>query len=501
MKVLVFTAHTTWVPHFETDLELIQRHLDAGDEVIHLHCDGAMPACDGNPQHRVGGCAYCIQKRNRGLSLLSQPIVSLSFTNLTDADRQEMAALRTEFSSIKDMNAYRVDNFDIGRAVLSSIISITRDPYPDVRAYADLIRRFLVAAFAVYRSVQRHLDQLGVERVYVFNGRFAPLRAAFRACQSRGVKCVIHEVGHNVGYYALYEDETPHSLAYVANQIRQHWQAAVANPEREKIAAAFYEERARGSPLWWRSFVKAQTPGLLPADWNPAKRNIAIFTSSEEEFTAVDDDWKNPLYSDQYDGLVKIVNTLRERSHNLHLYVRVHPYLAGVNNPYMQESLRLRADCLTIIKPEDPVSTYALLHHADKVLTFGSTVGIEAVYWGRPSVLAGRMWYQDFGGTYNPASHDELIDLLQADLKPRDREAALIFGYYLKTFGSPFRYFKFTGHCQGEFRGRSTDIHSFWRTMPRLLRHVPGLRRLANSVFQSLSRRRIGAGATGRPGL
>ena len=39
MRVLVFTANTDWKPHYETDLEIIQRHLDDGDEVVHLHCD------------------------------------------------------------------------------------------------------------------------------------------------------------------------------------------------------------------------------------------------------------------------------------------------------------------------------------------------------------------------------------------------------------------------------------------------------------------------------
>ena len=72
-------------------------------------------------------------------------------------------------------------------AVLSSIISLTRDPELDLSGLDDMVSRFLVTALSVYRSLQNYLDENSVDCVYVFNGRFAPVRAVLRACQSRGV--------------------------------------------------------------------------------------------------------------------------------------------------------------------------------------------------------------------------------------------------------------------------------------------------------------------------
>ena len=140
---------------------------------------------------------------------------------------------------------------------------------------------------------------------------------------------------------------------------------------------------------------------------------------------------------------------------DLHCYLRMHPNLKGVDNKHTRELYDLRREFFEIIPPDDPVSTYALIKHADKVLTFGSTVGIEAVFWGTPSIHAGRSYYQDLEGTYNPGSHEELITMLKADLPPKDRTAALVYGYYFSTFGIPFKYFRATGVKSGQFKGQT----------------------------------------------
>ena len=62
-------------------------------------------------------------------------------------------------------------------------------------------------------------------------------------------------------------------------------------------------------------------------------------------------------------------------------------------------------------------------------------MGVEAVYWEKPSILAGMCFYRELGCTYNPETHVELMEMLGADLEPKDREPAIMFGYYLLNFG------------------------------------------------------------------
>jgi hypothetical protein len=447
--------------------------LDEGDEVVHLHCDANLFACDANPNHDMAKCRDCIEIRKAGMSLLSSRVPSNSFLNLSQLNEEELASVQKTFATVAELKSFYIEDFDIGMAVLSSIISLTRDPEPDLSARRDEISRFLVAALSVYRSVQNYLDQTSIGRAYVFNGRFAPVRAVLRACQSREVPCFVHERGHDIHHYTLTRNTTMHDLSYIQEEILRHWELATVNSERIKIVDKFYRERPKGIVQWWRSYVDRQKDGLLPASWNQAKRNIAIFNSSEDEYAATDAQWDNPLYGNQLQGLEKIVRSLDLDHDNIHCYLRIHPALYRVNNKHTTSLYNLSREFFEIISPDDPVSTYALIKHADKVLTFGSTVGIEAVFWGTPSILAGRSYYQDLGGTYNPASHEDLVNMLKADLPPKDRMAALIYGYYLSTFGIPFKYFEATDLGSGQFKGQTIlakqPIVTLWTARVRKL--------------------------------
>src|ERR1044071_7322375 len=136
MKVLVFGPYSINTPHFETDLEIVQNHLDRGDEVVFLGCNSELPACDNNPTHHFGKCMLCISKRTAGIGLLSSKIDVRSFFNLTALDREELSGLRTDFSDIEDLKSYRIENFDIGWAILCSTIFLTRNPTPNLQELA-----------------------------------------------------------------------------------------------------------------------------------------------------------------------------------------------------------------------------------------------------------------------------------------------------------------------------------------------------------------------------
>ena len=108
MRVLVFTAHTTWKPHYETDLEIIQRHLDDGDEVVHLHCDADLPACDANPHREMATCRNCIGIRQSGMSSLFPKCSSISFLNLSQSNKRELASVQKTFATIAELKSFYV---------------------------------------------------------------------------------------------------------------------------------------------------------------------------------------------------------------------------------------------------------------------------------------------------------------------------------------------------------------------------------------------------------
>jgi hypothetical protein len=96
-------------------------------------------------------------------------------------------------------------------------------------------------------------------------------------------------------------------------------------------------------------------------------------------------------------------------------------------------------------------------------------MGYEATYWGKPSISANSGAYDNFGCTYNPSTHEELVRLLNADLPPLPAIRALQYAYRFISDGVPFEYFTETGFrnrlAVGQFDGieiRPSKISSLW---------------------------------------
>ncbi len=493
MNIVIFAAYAINTPHFETELEIAHKHADQGDNVTLLTCGSELEACDPNPNHDAPRCAKCMGRRDAGLKLLPSSIRVEPFYRLSDEDHRELDRLPTQFESHEDLQRLQLGRFDLGFAVLSSLISTLRDPEVDLKAHASLVRRLLRASWTVHRSMCRYLDTHTVDRVYLFNGRFATMRAVVRACEEKAVDYYTHDRAFDLTRYGLLQNTMIHDIDAMNRLIWETWEAAEGDPDREAKASRWYEARDRGEID--EGFVREQRSGRLPKDWDSDRRNITIFVSSEDEFASVSDEWHNPIYSSQIEGLRAIIASLQADPDNMHLYVRTHPNLAVVDNIQTREIVRLKAPFVTVIPPADPVDTYELMRSSVSVLTFGSTTGIEAVYWGVPSILAGKSYYRDYGVTYNPSTHDELIGLLRTDLQPHPKEPALAYAYFWSTFGTPFEHFTPSGFYGGRFKGVKLrpSLGALIRIgMLRVMypqRAVRHLRRMASKRWRTLRNR------------
>jgi hypothetical protein len=287
------------------------------------------------------------------------------------------------------------------------------------------------------------------------------MRAVLRACQARKIECRLHERGGDTNRYWIVVNRLPHEIAGSAASIEDVWRNG-RSPEREALGRSFFEEKAQGIERQWTSFVADQKRELLPADWNPARRNVAVFMSSEFEFAAIGPEYNNRLYKDQNDALARIARALEGIDTPVHLNIRMHPNMKGIKNANVDWLLALRSPKATLIPPDSPVSSYALLRACEKTLVFGSTMGMEAVYWGKPSILAGPAIYHALDGTYNPDSHDELIELLLADLPAKPQEAALKYGYHELRKGIEHVYYQPDTPFKGRWRGRYVDESFPW---------------------------------------
>ena len=132
----------------------------------------------------------------------------------------------------------------------------------------------------------------------------------------------------------------------------------------------------------------------------------------------------------------RVVESARRRP-GLTLVVRVHPAEQswGTRQP-VSDALGSGTlpDNVRIVGPADPISSYALLGLSDLVLTYASTIGLEAAVRGLPVVVSAKTHYRGCGFTIDAASHEEVERCLEAAAAPTAEQVELARRYAFTFF-------------------------------------------------------------------
>ena len=125
MNVLIYTNVYLWEQHLSETLEIIQSHLETGDNVYLFGCDKTLISCPPNHVHELSICKSCnIQKKYLINKLLNNQVkeVKLELDN-----KQYIGA---NFKNLNSFLKYKYRNFlPVGELSLSTHTDFTRDFY------------------------------------------------------------------------------------------------------------------------------------------------------------------------------------------------------------------------------------------------------------------------------------------------------------------------------------------------------------------------------------
>ena len=420
MKDIIFAPNGFYSPESEllctiSDRMILEKNVDL------YNCAGGF-SCPSNPLALNAVCALCKNKQNQYFEELSSKNsnykISRKFIYPVSSNNT--------VKSIKDSEGIRSIEHrgsDSGYATLSTYIALTRDFEPNTKDSFTL--DFLNGLLSTYEQHFDFFDHVlkteEVGRIHLWNGRMNTTRAVLRAGQSNFVDVICHESAGRDDRFTFFENVLPHDIRY--NQLQVEKLYLRFTLEAEDIAKQYYTSKKHGEAINDVSYVGAQKTGELPVGWSSEAKKIVFFSSSEDEYKSISKEWESGLFSDQ----LKAIMALCELSNdNANIFVRVHPNVRGASSKYKKQIMGLSHPKLTLIEPESQISSYTLLDHADLVVTYGSTIGLEASYWGKPSLLIGASFYMGMGGVYEPHSLEDLRALLRADdLAPKSKLTAV----------------------------------------------------------------------------
>jgi hypothetical protein len=97
----------------------------------------------------------------------------------------------------------------------------------------------------------------------------------------------------------------------------------------------------------------------------------------------------------QVEFIQKLQNYFDNRKRE-HFFVRLHPNLATKSiNEQAKWAILKSTKFSTVFGPKDAISSYQLLRGASGVISYGSTIGIEAAFHQIPSAILADCWYDE----------------------------------------------------------------------------------------------------------
>ena len=323
----------------------------------------------------------------------------------------------------------------MGRSILQvhpNFDTPIRDDYVWPRRW---IKRAIESYGWVFDQTSELIRQRDLKTLVVFNGRFTHDRAAAAAANALGVKVLYYDTGGLDTNFDL-TDHTTHDWDALQKRMFSLWEEW--GEGREEISHAWFANRENHTEPGIDVFVGLQQAKHLP-DLPQDKDLVIFFSSSGDEMAEMDLDWS--LYFGSQEQALRSLAEVCSELPNTVLVVRTHPHMRLKPTDDLSRWIQaVESTENTIhIGPESPADSYALMRAAGRVVTYGSTSGIEAAYRGRPVAVMGPSAYQLLGCVTPIHSTDELKEWL-TQVPRMSPEESLRYGLMMQRRGFNWEY-------------------------------------------------------------
>ncbi|WP_314149941.1 hypothetical protein [Capnocytophaga granulosa] len=347
------------------------------------------------------------------------------------------------FNNIQELKNYKYQEYGLGMSTASTMISLMRDHKLDTISLSHKIDRELRNSIDVLTTIDYYNTEISPELVYVFNGRMSVYAPIILYCKKNYINFKTFEFSLSFDKYHLLSNEIPHNIICRKKEIIDLWADTTKpiNEKREK-GTAFFENQRGGISTVEQSYIGLQNKEF-DSKLLQGKEVVTFFNSSIDEFAAVPG-WEDYIYlfEDETKAIEEIC--LHYINDDSKIFIlRIHPNLKFIDNTQNRELLKLKTlKNLIIIEAHSPIRSYSLLDASDKIITFGSTIGVEACYYGKPVICLGLSFYEHLDVSYIPKTKEELYSYIDnKNLQAKPKENALPYGYWFNSFGEPYTNF------------------------------------------------------------
>ena len=365
-----------------------------------------------------------------------------NFSNVKLSRSIQSHNLLTKSPDIKDLQKRQWDGTALGMAVSSFLISLTKDSDPSLNIYSKLIGNLEMTYFQVYN----YLTSLGLnnleDEIWICNGRPFHERTVVEFARKNSISIKYYEIGgegNNQERWILHS-KSPHDRIPHQESIKAHFKDV--EPNLGLIHEWFQSQLPGGKNVVTKKFESS-------IEIDSSENYFVYFSSSDDEVSAISLDWDS-AWENQLNAVKALIKYFMSQP-KLKLVIRVHPSQKNKSkhDKNKWKALVSGASNVIIYNYDSNIDSYQLLSKAQGVITYGSTIGVEAAFLKKPSaLLASSRWDCLIPHQYLKTEVDiaNWVERVSVDKGPSDVEitacylGSLMWGHYMQTAGNTWNF-------------------------------------------------------------
>jgi hypothetical protein len=395
----------------------INKLVSEGNSVDVVLCSVRVGACYVNPLGSKRICGFC-------KDLVKRTMLNIS-VNLIDLDKLSFNS--NKYSPKNRLLAKENRNWHVDSTFISKFrIGVDHTESKMLKnAYLKLSNAYHV----MFETVQFILKSGRYNELWTFNERTILAGAAIECAKSMDVSYVTFElVGRDYQVF-IARNISIFSTQYFGNEFR----GLMRTISRKEVLKGkeFYQLKLQGIRT---NDVAYYVPAAIANDLTDiGKIDLLFLFSSEDEFESL-----GPYIQKYYDSQEAVCLFVKRHFTSLNIAVRFHPNQEGIPKAVIEKKISLlRKNGVRVFEPKSAISSYDLLTKAGTVVTFGSTIGLEAVNMRKRVIQVGSSMYS---GMHIISQADSLQSLVAYLANPstivKKRFRAIACGYFLMNYSS-----------------------------------------------------------------
>jgi hypothetical protein len=394
-----------WSAHGAYELVIAQALRLRGAEVTLLTCGGGMPVCELGWARRAypRPCDRCAWLTERMAAVAGLGHYRLGDLMPWGADARA--------APTKPAGQARTDSREASAVSVAWLLKATE--LERVPGAQEVLDDFAVAAEGVGHAAERILDELEPDVVLLLNGLFGAERTIRELALRRGVRAPTYEIAPRGGALVFSQDSP--APDYDVDRLWESVRDRPLDSRQRSQAIALLEDRARGVGAHESYYDRPEEdPEELRRrlGLEGRERLVSLFTNVTWDSATIGHDVG---FTSMFDWVERAVRLAEDR--DFVLVVRAHPAEGrwGTREA-VQETVVSRLGEIPanvrFVSAQEALSSYALLDISDLLLTYTTTVGLEAAARGKQVAVSGDTHYRGRGFTIDVSGPEDLERVL-----------------------------------------------------------------------------------------